>query len=59
MYNAKDVNVNYEHELNLQLSKLQKYRQKYMDMYTDDLISHEELNKKTAVISRFLFFDLF
>ena len=29
-----------------QLQKLQKTRQKYMDMYTDDLISREELNEK-------------
>ena len=29
-----------------QLAKLQKTRQKYMDMYTDDLISREELNEK-------------
>jgi uncharacterized small protein (DUF1192 family) len=29
-----------------QLTKLQKTRQKYMDMYADDLISREELNAK-------------
>ena len=29
-----------------QLAKLQKTRQKYMDMYTDDLITREELNEK-------------
>ena len=32
--------------LNAQLQKLQKMRQKYMDMYTDDLITREELNEK-------------
>ena len=32
--------------MNAQLTKLQKTRQKYMDMYTDDLISREELNEK-------------
>ena len=29
-----------------QLTKLQKTRQKYMGMYTDDLITREELNEK-------------
>ena len=29
-----------------QLAKLQKTRQKYMDMYADDLISREELNDR-------------
>lgn len=46
VYKAKDDNLNYEKELTAQLSKLQKTRQKYMDMYADDLISREELNDK-------------
>lgn len=46
VYKAKDENVEYEKELNVQLAKLQKTRQKYMDMYTDDLISREELNER-------------
>ena len=46
VYKAKDENLEYEKELNSQLSKLQKMREKYMDMYTDDLISREELNEK-------------
>lgn len=46
VYKAKDENVAYEKELNTQLARLQKSRQKYMDMYTDDLISREELNEK-------------
>lgn len=46
VYKAKDENLNYEKELNAQLHKLQKMRQKYMDMYTDDLITREELNEK-------------
>ena len=45
-YKAKDENLNYEKELTAQLAKLQKTRQKYMDMYADDLISREELNDK-------------
>ena len=46
VYRAKDDNQEYEKELTAQLQKLQKARQKYMDMYTDDLISREELNEK-------------
>lgn len=46
VYKAKDENINYEKELNAQLSKLQKTRQKYMDMYADDLITRDELNEK-------------
>lgn len=46
VYKAKDENVEYEKELNTELAKLQKIRQKYMNMYTDDLISREELNEK-------------
>lgn len=47
-YRAKDENLHYEKELTTQLTKLQKARQKYMDLYTDDLISREELNVKLA-----------
>lgn len=46
VYKAKDENLEYEKELNSQLAKLQKTREKYMDMYTDDLITREELNEK-------------
>ena len=46
VYKAKDENLEYEKELNSQLSKLKRAREKYMDMYTDDLISREELNDK-------------
>ena len=46
IYKAKDENENYEKELKEKLAKLKKTRQKYMDMYTDDLISREELNEK-------------
>ena len=46
LYKAKDENLNYEKELNSRLSKVQKTRQKYMDMYADDLISRDELNEK-------------
>lgn len=46
IYKAKDENQDYEKELNDSLAKLKRTRQKYMDMYTDDLISREELNEK-------------
>ena len=46
VYKAQDENLNYEKELKTRLGKLQKTRQRYMDMYADDLISREELNDK-------------
>lgn len=46
VYKAKDENIEYEKELNAELNKLRKSREKYMDMYTDDLISRAELNEK-------------
>mgnify|MGYP002551200905 FL=1 len=46
IYKAKDDNLHYEKELTTQLAKLQKIRQKYMDIYADDLIFCEELNEK-------------
>lgn len=46
VYKAKDANENYEKELRNNLARLKKNRQKYMDMYTDDLISREELNER-------------
>jgi len=46
VYKAKDENIEYEKQLNAELNKLRKSREKYMDMYTDDLISREELNEK-------------
>ncbi|MPN32718.1 hypothetical protein SDC9_180198 [bioreactor metagenome] len=38
--------MEYEKELRQKLSKLNKTRQKYMDMYTDDLITRQELNDR-------------
>lgn len=46
VYKAKDANENYEKELRNNLARLKKTRQKYIDMYTDDLISREELNER-------------
>ena len=45
-YKAKDENLEYEKKLKSQLNRLTKVRQKYMDMYADDLISRQELNDK-------------
>ena len=46
VYKAKDENVEYEKELKDKLTKLKAVRQKYMDMYTDDLITRQELNDR-------------
>ena len=46
VYKARDENVDYERELNQRLAKLKKSREKYMDMYTDELITREELNER-------------
>ena len=46
VYKARDENVYYERELNQRLAKLKKSREKYMDMYTDELITREELNER-------------
>ena len=48
IYRAKDENVHLEKDLSAELTKLEAARGKYMDMYTDDLISREELNQKLA-----------
>lgn len=46
VYKAKSDNAAYEKELRDRLARLEKTRQKYMDMYTDDLLSREELNRR-------------
>ena len=46
VYKAKDENLEYERELKNQLNKLTKARDKYMDMYADDLITRQELNDR-------------
>lgn len=46
VYKAKDENIEYGKDLTARLARLQKSRQKYMDMYTDDLISRQELNER-------------
>ena len=51
IYRTKDDNEQYEKELMDKLTKQQRTRQKYMDMYTDDLISREELREKLPSIT--------
>jgi guanylate kinase len=51
IYKTKSDSEDYETELRDKLSKAQKTRQKYMDMYTDDLISRDELRDKMSVIN--------
>ena len=46
VYKAKDENVEYEKELRDKLSKLKAMREKCMDMYTDNLITRQELNDR-------------
>ena len=46
LYKEKEKNDDHKNELLSSLLRLEKKRQKYMDMYTDDLISREELNQK-------------
>lgn len=48
VYKAKDENIDYEKQLTAEINKLTKSRQKFMDIYTDDLISREELNRQLA-----------
>ena len=51
IYKTKDDNEHYEAELQDKLSKLQKTRQKHMDMYTDDMISREEMREKMSAVN--------
>jgi DNA invertase Pin-like site-specific DNA recombinase/uncharacterized small protein (DUF1192 family) len=46
IYKAKDENLDYEKKLTAELAALNKTRRKYMELYTDDLITREELNSK-------------
>ena len=46
IYKAKDENLEYEKELKSQLNKLVKAREKYMELYADELITRQELNDR-------------
>ena len=50
IYRGQNENENNEKELRNRLLKIQKTKQKYMDMYADDLISRKELNQKVNLM---------
>lgn len=51
LYKTKNDNENHETALRDKLSKAQKSRQKFMDMYTDDLISRDELRERMTALN--------
>lgn len=51
LYRKKDENQLSEKELTSQLSKLRKTKEKYMEMYTADIIKIDELREKTAELN--------
>lgn len=52
VYRAKDENELYEKQLKAEIEKLKRKRQKYMNLYEDDIISREELNNEVGGIRR-------
>lgn len=48
IYRASGNSSEREREIFQSIAKLNKSRQKYMDMYTDDLITRQELNEKLS-----------
>ena len=52
LYKERDDDVNLEKELRSSLAKLKASRQKYMDMYTDDIITRDELNQSVSGIKK-------
>nr|MDE5577612.1 recombinase family protein [Oscillospiraceae bacterium] len=50
IYKTKNDNETYGAELNEKKAALEKKRQKYMDMYIDEIISRTELNEKVKAI---------
>ncbi len=50
VYKEKEAGPNRQKELLSKLAKLKKARQKYIDLYTDDVLSREELNQKMEKI---------
>ena len=40
------INISYEKELKTKIAKLENTRQKYIDLYTDDIITRAEMNEK-------------
>lgn len=52
VYQSKEENADLEKELKDSLNKANKTRQKYMDMYEDDLITREELRSKIGTLNQ-------
>lgn len=50
LYKEKDENEHYEKELQAQYDKLKHTKNKFMDMYTEDLISKEDLKERLGTI---------
>ena len=46
MYRDRNENLDQEKELTVRLAKLRKTRQRYLDLYADDLITRKELDEK-------------
>ncbi len=46
VYRDRDETLNQEQELPVRLAKLRKTRQRYLDLYADDLITRKELDEK-------------
>ncbi|MEG2174455.1 MAG: zinc ribbon domain-containing protein, partial [Oscillospiraceae bacterium] len=51
IYHTKEENADYEQELTDRLKKANKSRQKYMELYEDELITREELRKKVSALN--------
>ena len=51
IYHTKDENADYEQELSTRLTRAQKSRKKYMDMYEDELITRDEFREKVATLN--------
>ena len=52
LYKSKDDNMRQEKDLRAQLAKQQKTRQKYLDMYAEELVTKEELRQKLDAIKK-------
>lgn len=51
IYHTNDDNIEREKGLTERLAKVNKSRQKYMDMYNDDLITRDELREKVSAFN--------
>lgn len=52
IYNSKNDNIQQAEQLNAKISKLNSTKEKYMNMYIDNIISREDLNTKTKSITK-------